>query len=281
MSKMLERMSELQTLYKDGTKSTTDVANYTTEFEKLGDELHQMQLASFNGNDLYSATSDLTITTSESGDTYQLNDPSSLITNSSLWTIDQGQGFSENTGSAPGSLTVAGLVNASGAGTVTINGVPITITAGQNLTQVAANITSSLAGVKATLGSDNKITITSKTLGASYTTTATAGAASTLGIPQTSRTRSASGGTDVVSQAIADISEARAQNGADQSVLTYRAELVSANKVNFESAVSKIMDVDVAEESTQLARWNTLVQAGTAMIAQANGSTQSALTLLR
>jgi flagellin len=45
--------------------------------------------------------------------------------------------------------------------------------------------------------------------------------------------------------------------------------------------VSKIMDVDVAEESTQLARWNTLVQAGTAMIAQANGSTQSALTLLR
>jgi len=41
------------------------------------------------------------------------------------------------------------------------------------------------------------------------------------------------------------------------------------------------MDVDVAEESTQLARWNTLVQAGTAMVAQANGTTQNVLTLLR
>ncbi|MCX6937802.1 MAG: flagellin, partial [Verrucomicrobia bacterium] len=39
-------------------------------------------------------------------------------------------------------------------------------------------------------------------------------------------------------------------------------------------------DVDVAEESTQLARWNTLVQAGTAMLSQANGSSQTALRLL-
>jgi flagellin len=80
---------------------------------------------------------------------------------------------------------------------------------------------------------------------------------------------------------IQTIAEMRADNGADQSVLGYYSELNSAAKVNFEAATSKIMDVDVAEESTQLARWNTLVQAGTAMIAQANGSTQSALTLLR
>jgi flagellin len=41
------------------------------------------------------------------------------------------------------------------------------------------------------------------------------------------------------------------------------------------------MDVDVAEESTQLARYNTLVQAGTSMIAQANQVSQVALSLLR
>jgi flagellin len=80
---------------------------------------------------------------------------------------------------------------------------------------------------------------------------------------------------------IQKIAEMRADNGADQSVLGFYAELNSAAKVNFEAATSRIMDVDVAEESTQLARWNTLVQAGTAMIAQANGSTQAALTLLR
>ena len=73
----------------------------------------------------------------------------------------------------------------------------------------------------------------------------------------------------------------RAENGAKQSVLGFYGELNSATKANYESAVSRIMDVDVAEESTQLARWNTLIQAGTAMLAQANGATQNALTLLR
>lgn len=77
------------------------------------------------------------------------------------------------------------------------------------------------------------------------------------------------------------LSKARAVNGADQSVLGYRAELSTACKANYEAAVSRIIDVDVAEESTQLARWNTLVQAGTAIIAQANASTQSALSLLK
>lgn len=63
--------------------------------------------------------------------------------------------------------------------------------------------------------------------------------------------------------------------------MQYYSELATATKTNFESAVSRIMDVDVAQESTQLARWNTLVQAGTAMMAQANGSTLSALSLLK
>jgi flagellin len=81
--------------------------------------------------------------------------------------------------------------------------------------------------------------------------------------------------------AIQSIAEVRAENGAKQSVLGFQLELQSAAKINQESAVSRIMDVDVAEESTRLARYNTLVQAGTSMIAQANGSAQSALQLLR
>ena len=84
-----------------------------------------------------------------------------------------------------------------------------------------------------------------------------------------------------VTDELAAIAEARATNGSEQSTLGYYAELNSAAKGNFEAAASVIVDVDVAAESTQLARWNTLVQAGTAMIAQANGSTQAALTLLR
>jgi flagellin len=41
------------------------------------------------------------------------------------------------------------------------------------------------------------------------------------------------------------------------------------------------VDVDVAAESTQLARWNILVQAGTSMLSQANQSSQTALKLLQ
>ena len=84
-----------------------------------------------------------------------------------------------------------------------------------------------------------------------------------------------------LSGAIQDVAGLRAANGAAQSNLGFQLELQSAAKINQESAISRIMDVDVAEESTRLARYNTLVQAGTSMIAQANGSAQSALQLLR
>jgi flagellin len=50
--------------------------------------------------------------------------------------------------------------------------------------------------------------------------------------------------------------------------------------VNLESANSRIIDVDVATESSNLARWNILQQAGTAMLAQANVATQSILRLI-
>ena len=86
---------------------------------------------------------------------------------------------------------------------------------------------------------------------------------------------------DSAALAIQEVAELRAENGADQSNLGFQLELQSAAKINQESAISRIMDVDVAEESTRLARYNTLVQAGTSMIAQANGSAQSALQLLR
>ena len=47
------------------------------------------------------------------------------------------------------------------------------------------------------------------------------------------------------------------------------------------AASSRIQDVDVAEESTSYARYNILVQAGTAMLTQANAMPQSALRLLQ
>ena len=83
-----------------------------------------------------------------------------------------------------------------------------------------------------------------------------------------------------ITAATQDVATYRAQNGATQSRLGYAAELNSINKTNLEAAASRITDVDVASESTTLARYNILVQAGTAMLAQANQSSQVALKLL-
>ena len=84
-----------------------------------------------------------------------------------------------------------------------------------------------------------------------------------------------------VTTALQNIATFRATNGAEQSRFSFASELLTTNKANLEAATSRIMDVDVAQESTQLARWNTLVQAGTAMLAQANQSPQVVLKLLQ
>jgi flagellin len=79
---------------------------------------------------------------------------------------------------------------------------------------------------------------------------------------------------------IQNLATLRANNGAEQSRLSFAADMLSINKINLESANSRIVDVDVASESSQLARFSILQQAGTAMLAQANMSTQSILRLI-
>jgi len=84
-----------------------------------------------------------------------------------------------------------------------------------------------------------------------------------------------------ITTALQNVATFRASNGAEQSRLGFASELLSTNKANLEAATSRITDVDVAQESTQLAKWNTLVQAGTSMLSQANQSASTALKLLQ
>ena len=83
-----------------------------------------------------------------------------------------------------------------------------------------------------------------------------------------------------VTEAIQNLASLRANNGSEQSRLTFAADMLAINKTNLESANSRIADVDVAKESSNLARLSILQQAGTAMLAQANASTQSILRLI-
>jgi flagellin len=81
--------------------------------------------------------------------------------------------------------------------------------------------------------------------------------------------------------AINQLSQDRARIGAYQSRLNSTADQLTVSKENLTAASSRIQDVDVAEESTEYARQNILVQSGTAMLAQANAMPQSALRLLQ
>jgi flagellin len=80
--------------------------------------------------------------------------------------------------------------------------------------------------------------------------------------------------------AIQDVAELRAGNGAEQSRLTFAQDILAVNRTNLEAANSRIMDVDIAEESTKFARFTILQESGLAVLAQANTSALSLLRLL-
>jgi len=182
--KVLDRMSELKTLYADPTKNSDDLANYDAEFTQLQSQLTSLADEKFNDQDLFAQA--YTVEVSEDG-TQTVEMSAKELSDSS-----------------------------SGVGTITASGV------------------TSLADIDL---SD-------------------------------------------ITDAIQNVATMRATNGAEQSRLGFASEVLTVNRANIEAANSRITDVDVAQESTQLARWNILVQSGTAMLSQANQSAQVALRLI-
>jgi flagellin len=199
--KVLNRMSELATLAQDVTKSTSDLALYSTELTQLKGQLNLMLSEKFNGVSLF-----------QSGTTTGLDVGTNAINLTVVTSHDGGQTI--------------------------------------GITQSDLNFISTSVGTDASSGMD----ITTNAL--------------------------ATGALTTITTAIQNLATLRANNGAEQTRLTFAADMLSVNKINLEAANSRIIDVDVAEESAQLARFNILQQAGTAMLAQANQSTQSILRLI-
>ena len=121
-------------------------------------------------------------------------------------------------------------------------------------------------------GDAGSFSMTGINLGAAAYTTATGSSISTASTAATAVTN--------VKAAITQLTTDRATVGANMARLNYTSEQLGVLKDNLSAANSRITDVDVAEESTQFARYNILVQAGTSMLAQANTAPQSALRLL-
>lgn len=146
---------------------------------------------------------------------------------------------------------------------------------GINLFGTSANDANVVTSVKVSEDGAQTVSITSKQL----SDTATGGVGALASSSSTANLGAAT--LTNIKSAIDAVSTMRANNGAEQSRLGFAAEVLTTNKANLEAANSRIVDVDVAEESTQLARWNILVQSGTAMLSQANQSAQSALRLIQ
>ena len=85
---------------------------------------------------------------------------------------------------------------------------------------------------------------------------------------------------DKIENALLAVSQYRATVGAHQSSLDGHVHQIDVAIDNYDASRSRIEDVDVAEESTRLAKYNILVQSSTAILAQANQLPQNVLRLL-
>ena len=84
-----------------------------------------------------------------------------------------------------------------------------------------------------------------------------------------------------IDAAIVNVSSARSALGSVQNRLEHAVNNLSTSQENLQSSESRIRDVDMAKEMVNFTKLQILAQAGTAMLAQANQSSQGVLTLLR
>jgi flagellin len=96
-----------------------------------------------------------------------------------------------------------------------------------------------------------------------------------------SLTAANNGALTAVTAAITQLATDRASVGASEERLTYTGNELGVLSTNLSAASSQITDVDVAQESTNYAKYQILVQSGTSMLAQANQNPQSVLKLLQ
>lgn len=119
---------------------------------------------------------------------------------------------------------------------------------------------------------DDRLTVSIAT---SSTSALGVGAAQTI-----SSVAGADAAITAIDSAIEAVSTRRAGLGAMQNRLATTMSNLETYSTNLSAANSRIVDVDVAEETAMLTKNQILMQAGTAMLAQANQGPSMALSLL-
>jgi len=245
--KVLNRMSELTTLARDVTKNPGDVENYDKEFQNLQEQLISLNTEKFNGVPLFSGS--------------QVFQSGSIA--GAVFDVPTSEDGSQKTLATQAPINSDPFMNMmiNGFTTAKVNGTKVYIPKGQ---ATGSQVGYSLA--------DPTTPVSVGTNTISTTTTSPGGVLSYGNSAEFA----------VVSQAALErLADMRAQNGSEYSRVGFAQDLLKINAINLEAANSRIIDVDVAAESSQLARFQILQQAGTAMLAQANTSQQSLVRLLQ
>jgi flagellin len=126
-------------------------------------------------------------------------------------------------------------------------------------------------------GSTDRVTVSIAGLGALYIgSTTSVGSTTIAGSAGAARTA-----IDVIDAAITDVNTVRAKLGAYSNRMDHTVNNLTNITTNLQSGVGRIEDADFAAESSDLAKTQILQQASTAMLAQANASKQSVLSLLQ
>ena len=186
-----------------------------------------------------------------------------------------------------GSVTIGGVVNETTAGNISLDfggGKTISITYtdtmqvddldGMNL---IFDVTGAAAKIQTGANENETLDIAISSMD-STDLTLVSGALDTASVATGTAAESA---ITVVNEAINTVSTQRAKLGAIQNRLEHKIKNLDTSAENLSSAESRIRDLDMASEMTAFTSSNILVQAATAMLAQANSAPQNVLQLLK
>ena len=257
VGRIVDRMSELKGLAsQDPMKSAQDRASYDNEFKDLQVQLYNISQQKFNGVSMFANhTTDENDTNTSTQILF--NAQSTTRANDNTMTI-----FTSAEGAAGSKVSIfkSALLSA------------LTVKQDRSL---AGNDTTSDGGIGTSDWDEvnGSWASTMKPSDNSWVTFAADNVGDTLGLDMIS--------VGVITQALENIAYLRAQNGGSSSRLAFNSESLVQQKTNMRAALGRMVDVDFAEETTNMAKYSVLSQASASILSQANANTDIALMLLR
>lgn len=295
---ILLRMKVLSVQAGSGQLSGTERGMLDTEYQQLLSEIDRLAAdTEFNGNQLVNGaiTADRSSATafevadgvqdivfkgshSTSGDAtvaYSTAGSFSVTVGSTAFTGSLASGT--NDGSAMSTGTVVTLSNSGATDTI-----ELVINTAFDVDLTKANGTLDLSG-SSTSSFSYKIGTGTSTTADEISVTLNSISASALGLASTTVTSKAQADAASVAltNAVDTLNDARANLGAAQNRLEFSAANIATTLENTEAARSNLLDLDIAAEMSQFTSKQILVQAGVAMLAQANQQPQALLQLLQ